>query len=134
MKINFIQLGAIIAMLAVILGAFGAHGLQDKISAESIKTFEIGVRYHFYHCFAILFIGLYRQSTTPRKEKLLIYAGWAFLIGILLFSGSLYLLACRSWLEISHWKFLGPLTPIGGSIFILGWGLLFWQATLQRKQ
>ncbi|MFK8102708.1 MAG: DUF423 domain-containing protein [Saprospiraceae bacterium] len=127
MKINFIKLAAVVGMLAVIFGAFGAHSLQDKISVESIKIFETGVRYHFYHCFAILFVGLYQQQFSTTQDKLLRYAGWAFFLGILLFSGSLYLLACRSWFGIAHWKFLGPLTPIGGLCFIIGWVLLFFQ-------
>ena len=125
MKINFIKIAAIMAMFAVIFGAFGAHSLQDKISLESIKTFETGVRYQFYHSFAILFVGLHSQVQNFKKTKYLDYAGWCFVLGILLFSGSLYLLACRGWLGLETWSFLGPLTPIGGLFFILGWGFLF---------
>ena len=103
------------------IGAFGAHGLKSLIAAERISIFETGVDYHFYHTFALLIVGiLYRQYPT----KWLKWSWYSFAIGILLFSGSLYLLATRSVLGIESWWFLGPLTPIGGVFFIVGWILL----------
>ena len=118
---NIFALGALLAALGVIIGAFGAHGLESKIRPDQIGTFETGVQYHFYHAFGILMAGilLYRQN-----NRFLRLGAYMMALGILLFSGSLYLLACRDWLEISHWKWLGPITPIGGLCFIIGWGLL----------
>lgn len=117
---------AIIAMLAVILGAFGAHSLKAHLSDSQLASFETGVRYQFYHSFGIfvaaILFGLY---TVPQLKT----AGWVFLVGIVLFSGSLYLLSCRDLLGIASWKWLGPVTPIGGLAFIIGWGLLAYGVT-----
>lgn len=121
MNKKLIIIGAFTSMLAVIIGAFGAHGLKAILSTPQLNTFEIGVRYQFYHSFAILVAGLL-YFHFPSKN--IITAGWFFLVGILLFSGSLYLLACREVLGIEGWSFLGPLTPIGGIFFILGWGMI----------
>lgn len=119
---NFIRLASMMALLAVVLGAFGAHGLKELLEAKRLSIFETGIRYHFYHSFA-LFITAGVASIYPNARSKA--AGWCFFIGILLFSGSLYLLACRDILNIAHWTWLGPLTPIGGLFFIIGWALLF---------
>lgn len=119
---TYIKIGAFLGMLAVILGAFGAHGLEKILSANQIDTFETGVRYHFYHTFALLIACL---LSSKHPTKLLLWAARCFIIGILLFSGSIYLLACREVLGIESWWFLGPLTPIGGTFFIIGWILVF---------
>ena len=87
MRKTFLRIGALVAMLAVIFGAFGAHSLKEVLTTEKIATFEIGVRYQFYHAIGILLIGLLLYN---RKNKLLIAAGWLFLGGVVLFSGSLY--------------------------------------------
>jgi len=121
MNKKLILTGAATALLAVIIGAFGAHGLKAILTTAQLNTFEIGVRYQFYHSFAILLSGILFFHF-PSKN--IITAGWFFLVGILLFSGSLYLLACRQVLGIDGWTFLGPLTPIGGIFFILGWGMI----------
>lgn len=113
--------GAFSALLAVMIGAFGAHGLKESLPAAQLNTFEIGVRYQFYHSFALLFAGILYFHIPDKK---IITAGWFFLGGIVLFSGSLYLLACREILGISSWTFLGPLTPIGGVLFITGWAMI----------
>jgi len=123
MNKKLIIIGASTALLAVVIGAFGAHGLKALLSPTQLNTFEIGVRYQFYHSFAILLAGIL-YFHIPNKK--LISAGWFFLAGILLFSGSLYLLSCREILGIVSWSFLGPLTPIGGVFFIIGWGMLIW--------
>jgi len=115
------MVGAFTALLAVVIGAFGAHGLKALLPATQLNTFEIGVRYQFYHSFAILLAGILYFHFPTKK---IITAGWFFLSGILLFSGSLYLLACREILEITSWTFLGPLTPIGGVLFIIGWAMI----------
>lgn len=122
MKILTIRLAAFLGMTAVILGAYGAHGLRLLLDPPQVETFKTGVLYHFIHTLAILAIG---QSSLV-QSKVLKLSTIFFSLGILLFSGSLYLLSCREILGIAHWAFLGPLTPIGGLFFILGWlSLLF---------
>jgi len=125
MNKKLLLIGAMMGMLAVAIGAFGAHGLEGKISAKRIGTFETGVAYHFYHTFAI-FITVW--LATHFKDKSFLRAGWFFVIGLLFFSGSLYLLATQTLLGIENWtKIIGPFTPIGGLFFILGWGFMFYR-------
>ena len=121
---KLLSVGALFGFLAVAIGAFGAHGLEEKITAARITTFKTGVNYQFYHTFAIFIaVGLAAHF----KDKLFLRAGWMFVIGTLLFSGSLYLLATRTYLGIESWsKILGPITPIGGLFFMAGWGILFY--------
>ncbi len=115
---RLLKTACILAALAVLLGAFAAHGLKTKISDDQIQVFQTGVKYQFYHTFGLFIVAL----IMIRKENpWLNRAAWAFLIGIILFSGSLYLLSCREWLGIEHWTWLGPVTPIGGISFTLGW-------------
>lgn len=116
MNRKFIITGAFVAALAVILGAFGAHALKEKLSPESLQTFETGVRYQFYHAFALLAVGiLYKYFA----GKLLQGAGILFICGIVLFSGSLYVLTV-----VQSIKWIGAVTPLGGLCFITGWVLL----------
>ncbi len=121
MNKKILVMGAVTALLAVVIGAFGAHGLKALLPVAQLNTFEIGVRYQFYHSFAMLFAGIIYFHIPDKK---IITAGWFFLGGIVLFSGSLYLLACREILGISSWTFLGPLTPMGGVLFIIGWAMM----------
>ena len=123
---NIIVLSCIFGALAVIIGAFGAHGLEGKITEAQQSTYETGVAYHFYHTLALLACGLLsiRYSAKPLR-----WAAIAFILGILLFSGSLYLLSCRELLGINSWRWLGPLTPIGGVGFIVGWIFFAWGAS-----
>jgi len=112
---TFLLVGAVAGFLAVALGAFGAHGLRARLSPEMLAAFETGVRYHMYHALAIVLVGL----IMGRFDGWMIRAaGWAFTVGIVLFSGSLYLLA------VTGVTMLGAITPIGGLAFLLGWGLL----------
>ncbi|MFK8007276.1 MAG: DUF423 domain-containing protein [Saprospiraceae bacterium] len=122
MNKKLLSVGALFGLLAVAIGAFGAHGLEDKITAARIITFGTGVDYQFYHTFAIFIaVGL----ATYFKDELFLRAGWCFVIGILFFSGSLYLLATQTYLGIESWsKVIGPITPIGGLFFMAGWGIL----------
>jgi uncharacterized membrane protein YgdD (TMEM256/DUF423 family) len=122
MASKFLQIGSITALLAVVLGAFAAHGLQSKISVDQIAVFQTGVRYQFYHAFGILVVALIMLKSENTWLK---RAAWCFIIGIVLFSGSLYLLSCREWLQLTNWKWLGPITPIGGTFFIIGWAFMF---------
>ena len=111
----FLSLGAISGALAVMLGAFGAHGLKNKLTEEMLKVWQTGVEYHFHHTFALLAVGLLALKF---QSGLLSASGWSFLVGIAIFSGSLYALS------LSGVKILGATTPIGGLMFIAGWFLL----------
>ena len=122
MRKSFIRTGSFFAMTAVILGAFGAHTLEQVLDPEQLATFETGVTYQFYHSFALLFLGLWLYS---RRTPMMDYAGWAFIIGIIFFSGSLYVLSVREWLNLEvNW--LGPVTPLGGTFFIVGWAIVLY--------
>jgi uncharacterized membrane protein YgdD (TMEM256/DUF423 family) len=112
----FVAIGGLNALLAVALGAFGAHGLQGRLSPEMLDVFETGVRYHFYHALGMILIGII--SLHLPESALLKSSGWLMLAGIVLFSGSLYVLAT------SGIKWLGAITPIGGIAFITAWLLL----------
>jgi len=127
MNKRIILTGAMFGLIAVILGAFGAHGLDEKISTNSIANYKTAVSYQFYHTFAILYLSTFSRA----KTGLINFSFWAFVAGILLFSGSLYLLSTRELTGLSA-SFLGPITPIGGLCFILGWISLF-VATIRHK-
>jgi uncharacterized membrane protein YgdD (TMEM256/DUF423 family) len=122
MQKTFGIIASIYGMLAVILGAFGAHALKTKLDEYHHTIYEKAVSYQFYHViglFAVVFLA------TKLETKSLNLAGWFFAAGILFFSGSLYLLATSELLGISSFsKILGPITPIGGLCFIIGWILL----------
>lgn len=109
---------AIFAALAVVLGAFGAHALKQVLTPELLQTFETGVRYQFYHSFALLAAGVTFISFPNRQIKL---ASTFFIIGILLFSGSLYALTMLKMNGAVGLGGVGILTPVGGLFFILGW-------------
>ena len=111
----FLSIGSISGALAVLLGAFGAHGLKNRLSEKMLSNYMTGVEYHFYHTLALLIVGLIALNYPTRQ---LTAAGWAFTLGILLFSGSLYAMALTG-----HTK-LGAITPVGGLAFIAGWILL----------
>ena len=114
----FLSAGAALAGVAVILGAFGAHALKEKIAADQLLVFETGVRYQMYHALALVAVGLLFDKF---GSSMLSFSGYAFMFGILFFSCSLYLLSLRTMLGIESWKFLGPITPLGGLCFIAGW-------------
>jgi uncharacterized membrane protein YgdD (TMEM256/DUF423 family) len=118
---NTLTIIGVLGAIAVILGAFGAHSLKNLLSESQLATFETGVRYHYYHTFAIFGVFLLQQNRPIKRFKLITTL---FLIGIILFSGSIYLLACKDILGIENLKFLGPITPIGGTFFIAAWILL----------
>lgn len=121
MQKTILILASFFGLIAVMLGAFAAHGLENMIDEARIETFQTGVRYQFYHTFGLIAIyGLYHL--TP--DKILHWAGICFVTGILCFSGSIYLLATREVLGITAWSWLGPVTPLGGIFFMIGWALL----------
>jgi uncharacterized membrane protein YgdD (TMEM256/DUF423 family) len=113
--------GLAFGCLAVILGAFAAHGLKALLTPKELTNFETGVKYQFYHAFALIISGLLAFQF-PAQESKFNWAGFCFFTGILLFSGSLYLLATQSILKVNV-PFLGPITPVGGVLLILGWVL-----------
>ena len=119
MRKKILITGAILGFLAVILGAFAAHGLKKVLTADQIASFETGVRYQMYHAFFLLIIGM--SALIPPKIQRLIYV--FILWGIILFSGSIYLLATKdaTGIDISS---IGFITPIGGLLLIVGWLLL----------
>ena len=106
--------------LAVILGAFGAHALKARLTADQLQSFETGVRYQMYHAFALFACAWLLDRGAPGAGT----AGTLMLAGICLFSGSIYLLATRTLLGIEGWRWLGPITPLGGLCFIAGWVML----------
>jgi len=109
---------SVFAALAVILGAFGAHALKQIVPPETVTTFETGVRYQFYHSFALLATGILFDKG---KKSWMKFAGISFIVGILLFSGSLYLLTILKATESVGLSKLGIITPFGGLFFIAGW-------------
>ena len=113
---NYFAIGAISACIVILLGAFGAHGLKDILDAYGKSIFEKAVLYQMFHTIGILFLGVINK-TMPEIQLELV--GWAFIIGTIIFCGSLYILA------ITGIKSLGMITPIGGLLFILGWIILF---------
>ena len=108
----FFLIGAVSAFVGVAAGAFGAHGLKDRLSADMLATFEVGVRYQMYHAFALI-AAAWAQARWP--GSLATTAGWLFVAGTIVFSGSLYLLS------LTGQRWLGAITPIGGLAFLAGW-------------
>ncbi|MCM0591304.1 MAG: DUF423 domain-containing protein [Gloeotrichia echinulata IR180] len=113
----FVSVAAFLGGLSVAAGAFGSHALREKVSERSLEIFETGARYQMYHALALLLIALL-LSRAESPQPLLIASGWLFIIGIVIFSGSLYALS------LTGIKVLGAITPIGGVAFIAGWGML----------
>jgi len=119
----FLIAGSLNAMLAVMLGAFAAHGLKKTLADDLLNVFQTGVQYHFYHALGLIAVGLIAMQIQSPTIKL---SGWLMLTGIVLFSGSLYLLA------ISGMRWLGMVTPFGGVCFIVAWAMLAWAIYLQQ--
>ena len=122
MQKTFLLFSGISGAIAVILGALGAHALQNLIMPEQLQSFETGVKYQVYHTLAIMLVSILNDKL---KSKHLKFAAYFFITGIFLFSGSIYLLSTRNLLGIETWTFLGPITPIGGLAFICGWIFIF---------
>jgi len=112
----FITLASLSGMLAVAFGAFGAHALRGRLDENMMSVFQTAVQYHFYHSLALLAVGVIALSQP--QTALLRSSGYLFLVGIVVFSGSLYLLS------MSGLRWLGAITPLGGLAFIAGWGCL----------
>jgi uncharacterized membrane protein YgdD (TMEM256/DUF423 family) len=119
---GFLRTAAVLGLLAVVLGAFGAHSLKKMVTAEAISTFETGVRYQFYHTLALLAIAILFEKFPVKSMR---YAGNFFITGIVLFSGSLYALTFLQATASVGLGGVGIITPIGGLFFIAGWLCLF---------
>ena len=115
----FFLSGAVAAFIAVALGAFGAHSLKTKLSADMLNIFEIGVRYQMYHALGLLAVG---WACTKWPGAWTNASGWLFVVGTVIFSGTLYALA------LTGVRWLGAITPIGGLAFLAGWLCLAWGA------
>ncbi|MBI4552889.1 MAG: DUF423 domain-containing protein [Candidatus Latescibacteria bacterium] len=113
----FAFIGAVSAFLAVAAGAFGTHSLRQRLPADMLNTFEVGIRYQMYHALGLLGIA---WAMTRWSHGAVALAGWLFIIGTILFSGSLYALS------LSGVRWLGAITPFGGLAFLIGWLLLAW--------
>jgi uncharacterized membrane protein YgdD (TMEM256/DUF423 family) len=120
----FLTLGAGSAGVSVVLGAFAAHGLKSRLDAASLGAFQTGVTYQFFHSLALCVVALWLRQLgrDPSINDAAILAGTAFLLGIVLFSGSLYSLS------LGGPRWLGPITPLGGLAFIVGWVSFAWSA------
>lgn len=117
--------GSFLALLAVMAGAFGAHGLRNLVSERGLEVFQTAVTYQMYHSIALVLLALLAGQGLPRK--LLAWSAGFFLVGILLFSGSLYLLV------LTDIRWIGPITPLGGVCFMVGWALLITSGLRRNK-
>ena len=113
----FLGVGAFLGGLSVAAGAFGAHALRQKLSERAIEIFQTGVHYQMYHALALLLVALL-LGRTETAQSTLTAAGFAFMVGVAIFSGSLYALS------LTNIKWLGAITPVGGVAFMVGWGCL----------
>ena len=125
---KIISTGAILGMIAIILGAFGAHALKKIVPIEALSTFETGVKYQMYHALFLVFLGL--ATELSKKAQKIIYNLVVF--GVIFFSGSIYLLATKS-LTSFDFKAIGIITPFGGLLLILAWGILIFNLTKKNS-
>ena len=117
----FLQAGSLLGAVGVMIGAFGAHALKPMLTASGrFETFETGVRYQFYHAIALVLIGILAKYI---PSKTLSYSGYCILAGVLIFSGALYTI-CFTGLNV-----FGAVAPIGGTLLVIGWLLMFWAVT-----
>ena len=121
-------IAALMGMLAIILGAFGAHALKKYLSVEQLSSFETGVKYQMYHALFLLFLGL--KTSLPERIKKTVFQLVVF--GVIFFSGSIYLLSTKAISGIDF-KFIGIVTPIGGALLIAAWGILFWNIWREKR-
>ena len=122
MNRNFLSVAALLGALSVALGAFAAHKLKTMVGPDTVAIFETGVRYQFYHVFALLFVAFLSEKI---HNKWMIWAGNCFIMGIIFFCGSLYILTALTIAENTHRTLAGIATPIGGVFFIAGWIFLY---------
>ena len=121
MRETVLAFGALYGGLAVIFGAFGAHALKKRMSEDLLKSFETGVKYQMYHAIVLLILPQLLTFESVLEQSI----GWCFIVGIVLFSFSIYGL-CLTSMSGNKWRFLGPITPLGGLLLVAGWmALLF---------
>ena len=118
----FLKTAALLGALSVILGAFAAHKLKELLPPDTLAVFETAVRYQFYHVFALLAVGILYANF---PSAIMRWAGYLFIAGIILFSGSLYLLCFLKYSGVEGLSWVGVITPLGGAAFIGGWVMLF---------
>jgi uncharacterized membrane protein YgdD (TMEM256/DUF423 family) len=126
---KLISTGALLGMIAIILGAFGAHALKKILPAEQLVTFETGVRYQMYHAFFLIFISMIASLSQKTKKTIC----FLVLSGVCLFSGSIYLLATNS-ITSFDFRVIGFVTPIGGLLLIVAWAMLFYNFVKKKQQ
>lgn len=119
---SFLKTATLLGALSVILGAFAAHKLKELFTPDNLSVFETAVRYQFYHVFALLAVGILYANFSSAKMR---WAGYLFILGIILFSGSLYLLCYIKYSGAAGLNWIGAITPVGGAAFIAGWLMLF---------
>jgi uncharacterized membrane protein YgdD (TMEM256/DUF423 family) len=119
MSRKIIITAAVFGLLGVVAGAFGAHGLDPLLTSKQKEVWHTAVQYQFYHVFALLFLSFFNGDA-----KLTRISYYLFTFGVICFSGSLYLLACSDLLGITNLMIIGPVTPLGGLLFIAGWATL----------
>ena len=129
MNKSFLSVAALLGALSVVLGAFAAHKLKQIAAPETVAVFETGVRYQFYHVFALFIVAILSERF---KGKWINWSGYCFIAGIVLFSGSLYTLAALKAKEAIGMEGIGIITPFGGLFFIVGWLLLFFGVSKER--
>lgn len=127
MEKKILVVAATFGFFAIILGAFGAHALKKVLTLDQLTSFETGVKYQMYHALFLLFVGTTSLLTIKDKEIIFYFT----LIGVLFFSGSIYLLTTSSIISIKS-KFLGPITPIGGLFLIAAWGMLTYKLLTKK--
>ena len=115
----FFAFGSGFALIAVVTGAFAAHALKTRLSPDMFQVFEVAVRYQMYHALGLIAVA---WAASQWSSQLITASGWLFVAGIIIFSGSLYILS------LTGIRWLGAITPIGGVAFIIGWGCLLWAA------
>ena len=124
---KILLIGLAFGIISIILGAFGAHALKKVLSVEQLSSFEVGVRYLMYHALFLLFVGT-TTMLLPEQKSIILYLT---LFGIILFSGSIFLLSSSGVTGI-NFKFLGPLTPLGGLLLIASWGMFFYYLIVKK--
>lgn len=128
MKRNSVLFGASLIVIGIVLGAFGAHALKAVLNPEQLVSFETGVRYQMYHGFALLILGLNADKLRFNLKVVTVL----MLFGILFFSGSIYLLALQSVMDVNL-RFLGPVTPIGGLLLITAWSVFIGKLIIKKS-
>jgi uncharacterized membrane protein YgdD (TMEM256/DUF423 family) len=128
MERKIISVAALMGMIAIILGAFGAHALKKQLSIEQLGSFETGVKYQMYHALFLLFLGM----NTSLNENLKKTVFQLVIFGVFFFSGSIYLLTTKAITGVDF-KFIGIVTPIGGAFLIVGWSILLWNIWKSKR-